>query len=68
MSNRGIVDRYAAAFAGDDFETADALIHDDYVLEFPQSGERFVGIENFREWRGEYLVDGEARREQESWH
>ena len=38
------------------------IYHDDAVLEFPQSGERFVGIENFREWRGEYLVDGEARR------
>lgn len=48
MSNRGIVDRYAAAFAGDDFETADALIHDDYVLEFPQSGERFRGRANRR--------------------
>jgi hypothetical protein len=41
---------------------AHAIYHDDAVLEFPQSGERFVGIENFREWRGEYLVDGEARR------
>jgi hypothetical protein len=41
---------------------AHAIHHDDAVLEFPQSGERFVGIENFREWRGEYLVDGEARR------
>ena len=23
-------------------------------LEFPQSGERFVGVENFREWRSNY--------------
>jgi hypothetical protein len=28
--------------------------HDDAVLEFPQSGERFVGVENFREWRRAY--------------
>ena len=48
MSNRGIVDRYAAAFAGDDFDAAEALLHDDCVLEFPQSGERFSGRANHR--------------------
>ena len=34
------------------------MAHDMYradaVLEFPQSGERFVGVENFREWRSNY--------------
>jgi hypothetical protein len=30
------------------------MYHDDAVLEFPQSGERFVGVENFREWRSKY--------------
>ena len=24
------------------------------MLEFPQSGERFVGVENLREWRSRY--------------
>lgn len=43
MSNRGVVDRYAAAIAEDDFDAADALVHEDYLLEFPQSGERFRG-------------------------
>jgi hypothetical protein len=27
---------------------------EDVVLEFPQSGERFVGVENMREWRSNY--------------
>ena len=27
---------------------------EDAVLEFPQSGERFVGVENMREWRSSY--------------
>jgi ketosteroid isomerase-like protein len=27
------------------------------VLEFPQSGERFEGVENFREWRRNYPAD-----------
>jgi hypothetical protein len=30
------------------------MYHDDAVLEFPQSGERFVGLANVREWRGNY--------------
>jgi hypothetical protein len=33
---------------------AHEIYHDDAVLEFPQSGERFVGVENFREWRSDY--------------
>jgi hypothetical protein len=30
---------------------------DDALVEFPQSGERFRGRENFSVWRGEYPVD-----------
>jgi hypothetical protein len=33
---------------------AHRIYHDDAVLEFPQSGERFEGVENFREWRSNY--------------
>lgn len=33
------------------------LYHDDAVLEFPQSGERFEGLDNFREWRDQYPAD-----------
>jgi hypothetical protein len=40
--------------AGGDPHLAHAMYHDDAVLEFPQSGERFVGVENFREWRASY--------------
>jgi hypothetical protein len=31
-----------------------AHYHDDAVLEFPQSGERFEGIDNIRPWREQY--------------
>jgi hypothetical protein len=41
-------------YARSDPARAHAMYHDDAVLEFPQSGERFVGIENFREWRSNY--------------
>jgi hypothetical protein len=30
------------------------MYHGDAILEFPQSGERFVGVANFREWRSAY--------------
>jgi hypothetical protein len=30
------------------------MYDDDAVLEFPQSGERFEGVANIREWRSRY--------------
>jgi SnoaL-like protein len=41
-------------FASSDPEVGHEMYHDDAVLEFPQSGERFVGVENLRGWRGSY--------------
>lgn len=35
----------------EDFESAHAIYHDDAVLEWPQSGERFVGMATFRAMR-----------------
>jgi hypothetical protein len=40
--------------AGNDPERAHAMYREDAVLEFPQSGERFTGVANFREWRSNY--------------
>lgn len=37
-----------------DREGAHAIYHEDAVLEFPQSGERFEGVDNFRPWRVRY--------------
>jgi SnoaL-like domain len=41
-------------FTSGDPERSHAMYHDDAVLEFPQSGERFEGVENLREWRSNY--------------
>jgi SnoaL-like domain len=41
-------------FSSGDPETSHAMYHDDAVLEFPQSEERFVGVDNLREWRSNY--------------
>jgi hypothetical protein len=43
--------------SGMDEDIAHEIYHDDAVLEFPQSGERFEGVENFREWRRQYPAD-----------
>ena len=42
-----------------DAVAAHAIYHDDAVLEFPQSGERFVGVANFVEWRSGYPANVE---------
>ncbi len=42
---------------GADVDRADELYHDDAVLEFPQSGERFEGVANFTEWRRRYPAE-----------
>ena len=41
-------------YSGTDEDIAHEIYHDDAVLEFPQSGERFEGVDNFREWRRQY--------------
>jgi hypothetical protein len=41
-------------FTSSDPDVAHAMYQPDAVLEFPQSGERFEGVENLREWRGNY--------------
>jgi hypothetical protein len=41
-------------YSSKDEDIAHEIYHDDAVLEFPQSGERFEGVQNFREWRRQY--------------
>jgi SnoaL-like domain len=40
--------------ASSDPDLAHEMYREDAVLEFPQSGERFVGVGSFREWRSNY--------------
>jgi hypothetical protein len=39
---------------GRDQDISHEIYHDDAVLEFPQSGERFEGVANFEAWRRQY--------------
>jgi SnoaL-like domain len=54
----------AQFLAGRDPDESHEMYHEDAVLEFPQSGERFVGKENFLTWRKQYpaRVDYRIRR------
>jgi hypothetical protein len=44
-----------------DLDETHEIYHDDAVVEFPQSGERFVGKANFLTWRKRYPADVEYR-------
>ena len=41
-------------YEGKDYDVSHEIYHEDAVLEFPQSGERFEGLRNFKEWRSRY--------------
>ncbi len=45
--NRSVVDRYARAVQDRDWRAVHAMLHPDYVGEFPQSGEIIRGRDNF---------------------
>jgi hypothetical protein len=48
QQNRDTLERYFEALARHDLDTLDALLHDDFVEEYPQSGERIRGKQTFR--------------------
>jgi hypothetical protein len=52
------------ALDGIDYDKSHEIYHEDAVLEFPQSGERFIGKQNFLTWRKRYpaKVDFKIRR------
>lgn len=46
-TSRHIVEQFWEAMKTNDFRAAAAWLHEEYVLEWPQSGERVRGRENF---------------------
>ncbi len=51
-------------YAGKDEDVANEIYHEDAILEFPQSQERFLGKQNFLPWRKQYpaTIDMKVRR------
>jgi len=54
LNTREVVDRYIGALAGTDSDGILAELHEDYVEDYPQSGERIRGAANLRAIREQY--------------
>src|SRR5258707_2374504 len=57
-SAKQIVAQFWFLMHANDFAAAGALLHDDYVLDWPQSGERVRGRENFVAINAHYPAAG----------
>ena len=57
--------RYANAIAELDWPTLETIIHPDFVMDYPQSGERFRGFAAFKKHIGVYppVRDAKLRKE-----
>ena len=58
---RRIVERYWQTMNANDWHGASELLHDDYALDYPQSGERFRGREHFIALNADYPAAGPWR-------
>ena len=58
LDDRQVVEAFWSAMQTNDFQAAAMLLHDDYVLEWPQSGERVRGRENFAALNTAYPAEG----------
>lgn len=47
QASKQVIESFWTAMQTNDFKRAGELLHDDYVLEWPQSGERIRGRTNF---------------------
>ena len=57
-TSKAVVARFWAAMGANNFAAAGALLHDDYVLDWPQSGERVRGRDNFVAINAHYPAAG----------
>ena len=60
-TRRAAIEQQVQRAAEQDELGSHEIYHHDAVLEFPQSGERFEGVDNFREWRAQYPAAVEFR-------
>jgi ketosteroid isomerase-like protein len=61
MDPRGVVEQFWAAMGTNDFRYAGSLLADDFVLDWPQSGERVRGRANFASINEAYPSQGPWR-------
>jgi len=58
MSSKQIIENFWANMATNDFYTSAQLLHDDFILEWPQSGERIRGRDNFAAINTNFPAEG----------
>jgi len=58
QNNKQVVERFWAAMQTNDFKSAGEFLHDDYILVWPQSGERIRGRANFVALNENYPAHG----------
>jgi len=58
MNNKQIIENFWASMAANDFYATAQLLHDEYLLEWPQSGERIHGRDNFAAINTNYPAKG----------
>ena len=58
MNNKQIIENFWSTMATNDFYAVAQLLHDDYVLDWVQSGERIRGRDNFAAINTYYPAEG----------
>ena len=58
MDKKQILENFWRTMETNDFYAAAQLLHDDYILEWPQSGERILGRDNFAAINANYPAAG----------
>ena len=58
MNNKQLVESFWGTMATNDFFAASQILHDNYVLEWPQSGERIRGRDSFAAMNTHYPAEG----------
>jgi limonene-1,2-epoxide hydrolase len=58
VNNKQILENFWATMETNDFHAAAQLLHDEYTLEWPQSGERIRGRDNFAAMNTAYPAEG----------
>lgn len=59
MNNKQILENFWKTMETNDFHAASQLLHDGYTLEWPQSGERILGRDNFAAINTNYPLEGQ---------
>lgn len=61
MNNKQIIENFWATMRTNDFYAVAQLLHDDFTLEWPQSGERIRGRDNFAALNTNFPAEGKWR-------